>query len=322
MGDEDDFGADIGAASLTENIQLPGAVADALQSVGRLPRQAVPEVRAGQLWRVVWEEIAVLGAILESNDGYADFAPVTVDTHYADPYTVIVAAADSPMPVDVAVYSSMTTPIPEFTLHACLGVFTDNAVAEIETMWRACRSGRAVEMRSGASSADADALEARRGFRRSVTAQLGKIAAADAGLDDRTEVGERLPEILKRAGIGPSKLAEILTVPLQNAISIARGDLPLDDEQAAKLSPMVGGGDPEFLIRSVQPIPEGLKMALRAPAQFARIRKIATKNNITYERAARDIACSHAARTAGAIKKEESVDYWNGILDNIGIGEP
>lgn len=321
MRNEGSCEAGVNVASLTDKLQLTHSIADALQAVGRLRTSGIPDVAVGQLWRAEWDDVTVLGTVLDIDEGYADFAPVSVDIEYADSYTMVVAQVKNPLPVSVAVFISMTIPVPQYTLQGYLGDFDSDTVAMFKTIWRSYRTGQPCDSYGSKTRAEADSLEARRDFRREMANNLGVLAAADLRFDRLiAEAVKPISDILKDFEIQPTGLSEILGIDVSDAMAIARGNVPMEFEQAESLSSKLGGIDPQLLMESVRPISNGLRQALHSPAGFAGVRRVAKENNVPYVRAIYLISGSYAARDDGSVDRDESAKFWEDILRSVAAG--
>jgi hypothetical protein len=160
------------------DLRLSSEGARAVQQVGQLRTRALPNVEVGQMWLASWADVTVLGVVIEIDEGFAEFAPTTVDIEYADPFTAVVYAGDNPLPVKMAVFTALTTPVPLFTLQVYFGDYAENSFSDVVALWRSSLSGRQLKVKSEVGGLNFDHLEARQQFRRELSLQLATIAAA------------------------------------------------------------------------------------------------------------------------------------------------
>ncbi|WP_434447726.1 hypothetical protein [Lentzea sp. E54] len=293
--------------------------AEAVRELGRLLARELPNVEVGQMWRAVWADESVLGTLLEIDEGYATFAPVTVDVTYADPFTAVLAADENPLPVSVAVFVALATPVPLFTLQAYLGDVGPPVLSDCLDLWQASLTGQVTTVKQTVGGRAADDVEARREFQNQLSFQLARIAVAE--LDDEAETDERvsLPDMLHKANLPPSRLARLLDVELADARAIANGHARLTLAQAEQLAPELDDIDPLELVRSVGPLPEGLRQVLNSPRRFSVVRKIAAERDIDMVSAVQLLPSLQAARRQDV--ERDDVAFWEEILDKLGRGD-
>lgn len=303
-------------------LQPSPEAARALRAVGELRVGELPDPIVGQAWRAVWADQSVLGVVLATEDGCAEFAPFTVDLEYADPFTAILDANVNPLPVAVAVFAGLTTPLPLFTLQGYLGEFDTELVEDIIGLWQASLAGEILDTRVATGGVEADDVEARRAFRVGLSFLVSQIAMADlvGEVDSAARTTLSIPRLLNEAGIPPSKLAEIIDIPLADARSIASGRAPLSVAQAEQLAPELGQIDPLDLT-AVPESPPGLLKALNHPRRFGVVRALAANQHIDEIAAVRQLPALQAARRQNASDDEDSAErFWADMLDKFSQG--
>ncbi|MFD4640760.1 hypothetical protein ACFWN2_25825 [Lentzea sp. NPDC058436] len=291
----------------------------ALRELGRALKRSLPKVETGQVWRAVWDGESVVGALLEIDEGFAMFAPITVDVDHADPFTAVLAVEESPLPVSVAVFVGLATPVPLFTLQACVGEVGPPAMDDCLALWRASVIGQIISTGRSTGGLAADGVEARRELYNQLSFQLARIAMAE--LEDEADSDERvsLPDLLRKANLSPSRLVRLLDVDLADARAIAGGHGRLTLAQADRLAAELDGIEALDLVRSAEPLPESLKQALNDPERFKVVRKLAADRDIDLTSAAQLVPSLYAARRQDV--ERDDVAFWTEILDKLGRGD-
>ena len=202
------------------SIELQPETIHALRKLRSLFSDEIPEIDVGQIWRAEWESVTVLGVTLSIEDGYTQFAPVTVDIDYADPYTIILSGEQSPLPVAVAVFAGLATPVPVYVLEANLGTLSSGVISEITCVWRSSVKGAPPQSIYPLGGQIADLLEVRSCYRQELLDKLTLLASAVLDGDGLTlnSTAQRSPISGK---LRPSYIAKLLGLPLSIARQIA-----------------------------------------------------------------------------------------------------
>jgi hypothetical protein len=298
------------------NVGITPESAAALIALRRLFSDEIPDVDVGQLWRAEWDSVTVLGVTLAIEDGYTEFAPVTADIDYADPFTAILPMALSPLPIAVAVFTSLTTPVPVYVLEANLGRLAPGVVADLTSIWHDSLAGRAPQSAFKLGGGSADALEARITFRHELLHELGVLASTQLMRD--TAEGLSLKALPIDSDIRPSQIMQFLDVGLPDARAISTGTMPLTAKQAERLVSQIGCAGPDALRLTVVTVPRELIEALDSPRRFSVVRRISSRRNLDCVDAIGYIPAVAAART----QHTQSVathtrQYWEDLLETL-----
>ncbi|GAB3220583.1 hypothetical protein [Mycolicibacterium hippocampi] len=297
-------------ARMPVELQLETVIA--LRKLRSLFSNEIPDIDVGQIWRAEWESVTILGVTLSVEDGYTQFAPVTVDIDYADPYTVILSGEQSPLPVAVAVFASLATPVPVYVLEANLGTLSSGVISEITCVWRASVTGSPPQSIYPLGGQIADLLEVRSLYRQELLSQLTLLAAAVLDGDNVT-----LNSAASAARLRPSLVAEVLGLPLSTGRQIAVGRYPLSGPQVDRLAASLGCEVEDLALTTVT-VPRPLLEALYSPRRFSVVRNIASANGVSYANAVAYLPSAAAARTQHAERRpEDSQQYWEDMLDAL-----
>jgi hypothetical protein len=300
-------------------IDISPETAEALKNLGRLFGNEIPDIDVGQLWRAEWDSVTILGVTLSIEDGYTEFAPVTVDIDFADPYTAILSREQNPLPVAVAVFASLATPVPTYVLEANLGTFSQSVVSELTAIWRASMAGIFVKTSLTLGRGIVDGLEVRSAFRKELLDQLSILASAEITLDGTT-LGAGLRRLAPGSTIRPSKVAEILGVGLPAARQIASGNVPLTAREAERLASVIGC-DPATITLTAVTVPRELVEALYSPRRFSYVRYLARERNLDYVDAIGYVPAAAAARTQRAESESNRTrQFWEDVLEALVAG--
>lgn len=247
------------------------------------------------------------------------FAPLTVDIDYADPYTVILTGDYSPLPVAVAVFASLATPVPVYVLEDNLGVLSSSVVTEITSVWRSSVNGVPPKSSYPLGGQIADLLEVRNSYRQELLDQLNVLASAvfdDHGLTLNKAMQDSSPV----GKLAPSVIAKLLGLSPSIARQIAVGRYPLSGPQIEQLAESLGCETTDLALIAVT-IPRPLIEALYSPRRFSVVRDIARHRRVSYGSAVAYLPSAAAARTQhAAMRSEESRKYWEDLLDAIVAG--
>lgn len=301
------------------DVLLQPATVDALKKLRWLFSSAIPDIDVGQLWRAEWESVTLLGVTLATEDGYAQFAPLTVDIECADPYTVVLSGDSSPLPVAVAVFAGMTTPVPVYVLEANVGELSRSIASEIVGIWRSSQLGAPPISTCQLGSQMADPLEVRYAYRAELLAQLTVLASAildghgltlNKAEQDKSSVGRILP----------SRIADFLDLQPRVAREIAVGRYPLSGPQVERLAASLGCETADLSLIAVS-IPRPLIEALYSPRRFSVVRELARQHDVSYADAVAFVPSAVSARTQHArVDSEETQEYWEDLLEALAAG--
>lgn len=296
------------------SVELSPEATRALKTLGARIRSAQPEVAPGQLWRAVWEDVAMMGLVLDVEDGWVELAPLTTDLDYADPYTAILDPHEALFPTACAVFAGLTTPLPVFTLQAWLGAADDSVVAELVQLWRDNLRGAEPKSALPTGEPDLDDVDDHRDYRVELTTQLGCLAAADFIGEPRHTTTVDLPAALKAAGLGPSALVSS-DLDLAAARAVAMGKAPVNATLAARIAELLGEDDPNLYLTDGPAVPAGLEAALNHPGRFSVVRAKAIEDGYDIPTTVRRLPALAAARRCDDGISEEQ--FWIDVLEQM-----
>lgn len=300
----------------SSSVELQPETIKALKKLRWLFSSEMPDIDVGQLWRAEWDSVTVLGITLSLEDGYTQFAPLTVDIDYADPYTVILSGEYSPLPVAVAVFASLATPVPAYVLEANLGVLSSGIVSEITSVWQSSLKGVQPKSIYPLGGQIADLIEVRNSYRHELLDQLNLLASAV--LDDHgLTLNKKLQDASSFGALRPSLIAELLCVPLGVARQVAVGRYPLSGPQIELLATSLGCETADLALTAVT-VPRQLIEALYSPRRFSVVRGLAKEHRVSYASAVCYLPSAAAARTQHAERHSElSSQYWKDMLETL-----
>lgn len=302
------------------NIDITPDAAAALTALGRLFKGEIPDVDVGQLWRAEWDSVTILGVTLATEDGYTEFAPITVDVDFADPYTAILQVAQSPLPVAIAVFTSLATPVPVYVLEASLGQLAPGVVESLTSIWRDSLAGRTPKSSLTLGRSSVDPLEVRSAFRHELADQLTVLASAELIRGAVFDGG--LSALSSESTIPPSRIHEILGVGLRDARAISVGHMPLTETQAKQLAEAVGVCEPEVLRLKAFTVPRELVEALYSPRRFSVVRRISRRRSIECVDAIGYVPSAVAARTQQRdANAPQTRQYWIDLLERLAVAD-
>jgi len=294
--------------------------AQVLRRLGDLLAGAIPDVRAGQMWRATWDGVTVTGIVLDADvaDATVELAPFTVDVDYADAYTGIVPAVYNPVGVDLAVFSGLTAPLPAMTLDRCLGQVSASTLEALVALWRANLTGlthKDSELATG--TPDVDAADPRRDYRNTLRAQLAEIQMADLLADTAEGTTDiDLPERLLAAGLAPSDLVTD-SVSLSYARQAAEGNAPVTRSLAERIAELLGEPDATVFETDGPALPPALAACLASPRAFSVVREIMQNEDLNEVAAARRIPAMVKFRRIDRQEGESEQQFWANALDML-----
>lgn len=215
---------------------------------------SVGDVEPGQIWRLTWRRYHLLVAVVEVADWQVLAAPVTTDVGLADEFTLLVAAAQSPLDTGLAVWVRNRTAIPLFVFERPIGLLppidTANVTgrAALEHLVRAHMTGSPIPSNLPVGLPLMENDVDRLAMHDALWEQTDWFAAAAAGLVDsdghvisdgklsRTLPGPKqsLSDLLRRSGQTLPELAANTGIKRGRLVDLARpGATPSADETAA-----------------------------------------------------------------------------------------
>jgi hypothetical protein len=310
------------AAAKTGALALPDVARDAaLHAAALLRASEIPDPAPGQLWRLQWDDAAVLGILTRSDDYAVELVPVTFDTWLAGPFTLVIDDG-SPFGTPVAAWCDLAVWVPTFTLERCLAV--DPGVLEnVLAVQAASDRGELID-NATVGTLDVGVLDERRQYREALTAQYALFATAE-------QVSEPLADVvplatrLNRAQIGVAELSKLSGLSFSGAEGVVVGERRLNLPAAQQVASRVGATVDELLAGTPAP-PRPLLLALSSPSRWRRVRQEAQRAGVresTIVRALAAEAVPTAAAYGGlrsvrdadwATAESEEVAYWDALL--------
>lgn len=240
------------------------------EAVRRLvaPGRPVPDVAAGQVWRLEWHGRRALAAVVDVDGWHVLVAPVTTDVEYADEWSLTVGPGATPLGASLAVFVRVAATVPLFAFDshvADLPSAADGTTAAASL--RAFRRGHlaAAEPPPGHPPLHPDDVD-RLGFLDALGAGLAPFVDAGSAADaeEPDEDGAlALGDALAAAGLNARALVERAGLEPARALDLVRGAEPTDAERA-RLRDALG------IAVAGAPFPDEAVAALSHPAWRAR----------------------------------------------------
>ena len=312
------------AAARTDALTLPDVARDAALHAGALLRASeIPDPAPGQLWRLQWDDAAVLGVLTRSDDYAAEVVPVTFETWLAGPFTLVIDDG-SPLGTPVAAWCDLAVWVSTFTLERCLAVLNPEVLESILSVQAASDRGTFAD-NATVGTLDVGILDERRQYREALTAQYALFATAEQVSEPLADVVP-LPTRLNRAHIGAAELSKLTGLSLSRAEGVVAGVRRLNLPAAQQVAARIGATVDELLAGTPAP-PRPLLLALSSPSRWSRVRHRAQRAGVRESTIVRALAAEaepaaaaygglRSARDAAdwATTEADEVAYWDALL--------
>jgi hypothetical protein len=241
--------------------------------------------------------VASLGVVLRVHEEEVTVAPVCLDSWLADEYAVFVSEEWSPIDVSLAIWVSLVTTVPLCALDWYLGEV--DVLDQLPAVRDAFVKGLSPPSHIPTGAAVVSTLDERSQFRRQLATTISDLA--DAGWHEPSisqgdgDLGKMLD------GLEPERIGESLGLEPPSVFVLLRGETPLTESQAARLSALSGIAV-DVLRNASPPIPSRLLRELDHPINRSLIEECAIRNSWSFTEVrfeARNALLGRAARFEG-----------------------
>ncbi|GAA2329550.1 hypothetical protein OKJ48_35430 [Streptomyces kunmingensis] len=250
------------SSSAYERLRAAAAQLHVPDAVRTVAGAAPGDPRPGQIWRAVWEGVVEVVAITAVDDTTVHALPVSLETRFNDPDTVLLPAEASTLEQPLALWCGLGRRLPWYVL--------DRQVSELSVPLEA--DGSPVPDASGyryGSPLPSPASQAAE-FRSTLADTMDVLATARWA--PRGSGG--LPALLKQRGLGPTELIHRLSIKPPRALALLRAQTPLTPPEAHLLAPTLGMSA-DAILAANPPLPDRLLHELSRPARREQIRRLA-----------------------------------------------
>jgi len=269
-----------------------------------------PTPAPGQIWRANWASVVELVLIRNVVGSNVSLVPASLDTDYADEATLVLSEDETSLSVSVAIWTGLERTLPMRILDRFVGrVFSD--VTDSHWVFRAIEAERGVLGRLAGNPSD-PLCE----FRAIIEDSLDELAETAL----IPEGDNRLGSLIASSTLDMDALSRLLSIPIQQAFNLRRGQSPATGDQAELLAEHLGISVNEVLEANPS-LPEGLITCLSDPHRRNQVYQLSILRQIPEPEAwsaAGYGTYALAARQTGEVEEpawNERLDaYFNGIL--------
>ena len=303
-----------------------------------------PDPERGQVWRLEWdgrvEVVALVGVAADA----VDVVPVGDDPEFADPATVVVAQAESPLGYALGVWVALEQSVPRVVLDLPLGTLPTWAADLVSAVRRSVRASLPLpaDARLGAPLPEGAGLEHPVvAYRHELQQRLSALTDLWRLLDapgpspapqppaaetappfyrlertggqerGRSTASGRLWQVLSERGLA-ERAADELSLGREERVSAARGRLPLTPGEVSRVAELLGVPADE-VAAMVPPVDPGLLVALHQPRRRSQVARKAAGLGVSDTEArrtvVRDVVAAPRRQRAG-----RETD-WDAVLD-------
>lgn len=264
-GDEVEYPISSGATE-PPAVAVSSAVTDAL---GSYDFAAAP--RPGELWRLEWSgEVALVFVYaVDQTRERAKVMPIAEEVAYADAATVVVKGEASPLDLPLAVWVALERVVPLIVFDRPLGSL-DTVAGDVHAVRTSLRTGKSPDLpadrRGAVMRSD---LDPRITYRHALSAPLDALSAVQDLLREHEaaaaeQVDAKLSELLRRAEVGPSTLAEALGWAKPQTQALYRDTRPLARAEVDAIAALLGR-DPAEIAAAAPAVPVALLFKVHTP---------------------------------------------------------
>ena len=253
-------------ASDSARVDLPGIAEWSAQLDSGLVtalRSEAPEPKAGQLWRLRWDDTSVLSVVLRVKGEDVIVAPVGLDEWMADDYSIVVSPDWSPLGIAFAIWVGLEAVVPLVVLDVCFGEV--DALDQIAAVRHAEHKGVLVEEAILVGSPIFTASDERSQYRRDLSLAMGRLSDAtwlESSNNQGHELTPSLVELLEP--VDPRRLAHVLKLDAPSTFALMSGERLLTPEEAALVGSLIDV-DGVTILNAIPPVPPGLVHELSHP---------------------------------------------------------
>lgn len=267
---------------------------------------APPEPSPGQVWRARWESSALLVLLVEVQRATVLACPITSDVAGSNSSAFVVPETRSSLQTPLVTWVELRRQLPVRVLDRCLGEMQSEVVEAVaaNTHDERLPRGRLAVHGTDPSLQEQARLEDR-------LDELAAAAWAPVGIGG-------LKDLFDATGVSLAQVRQLPGVPDGDALSVRRGDRPLDAPQIEALVARTGVTADRWWEANPQ-LPEALIAALDRPAARAKVVALAAEGRRSEIAAWRSVAYdvfSLAARQTG----EATEPNWEGRLGQYFAG--